>query len=908
MNKNFRLSAIAKSVIRASTTVVAAGTLLSPLAAFAAPSPTGMIEANNGTHHFWMIDKANGTGIINKGDANQNVYFSHAHRKDNDTQTLLVKGGELTGHYINGSDNGTANVIMTQKATTDYIEFGNARSTTNAHVLLMNSTLTGPKENQNYDNKPSGASVPDKNYLNGAAIYLDRQDKGNLTVGLLDHSHVIGNISAGQDGKKDVLIDDSSLEKGGVVFDGASVNTVTMHNGNIDATGRKGDDKDYAISLANAKTNTLNISKNSMLNGGIHLSGSGHTDDVTVQDSFVRKLDGSSANAIDISGAHQAGVNVKGSYVTGDVKLTQVDSAHVNLVDSYVRGNMNIDALKHADVTLKGTGLDGTLTLSGTAPQNVTLTRSAIMNGIDAHDVAGDMHLVIADHSAVLGNVTMAKGNNTLVLDDYSAVEGDLKGGSGHNSLYMGKASVMSGKTAGFGTITTTADNLIQTPTLSHQTVVLRNNSLLHTEALEDVTIDTDTSGHFNVTSSVKGHNVVTVSEVASDTSEGIHQMTNLPGKMAGTLDMKFANKRQNVSARQGAYDVDLSLKTQHKTTSAKPAYPEDEETLVNLQVTKRGLASDVKGAIAGLEGARQDLKTVTSSIANRMNTLNTSQLLYGVHEGADVWGDYLGQSGDGKAAVDYHHVMKGTVIGMDWTWLLDGRNSLTTGLSFGETRDKVSGKGTTDSFKNTLKGNYYSVYGSWQQGLDQRPFGFFANGVASYGDITYALTSQNVGSTTNGMTETLKSGYKGKAYNAEVRTGVNYAPIDAVILQPYAVVGWSKATANAFDNQYVHFNANENASWYAGGGARITGNIAVGHMKLMPWADASYVSEFKGKETFTANAQAVSQGKTRRYGLFGAGVNAGLTDSLSMNVGAYTGAGDMRDGVSLQAGMKYSF
>lgn len=908
MKNNFHLSTLAKCVIRASATAVAAGSLLSPWYAFATPLPHGMIDGANAHHHFWLIDKASSTGNLKKGDANQNVYFSHNHRTEKDTQTLVVKGTDLSGHYINASDNGTANVIMTDKADADFIEAGNPRSTTNTHILVINSTLNGPKENFNYDDKAPGSSVMDKNYLQGAAIYLDRMDKGDLSVGLLNHTTVTGDIFASQDGRKDILIDNSAVKKGSIIFNGPSSNTITVTHGSLDAQGGKGADNDYAISTSNAKQNTLDISHNSTLNGGIHLTGAEHADFVNIADSTVKKLTTPGARAIDISGSRQLQLNVARSHVIGDAQITQAEQAHVSFTDTRVDGDMVLDAGKNSTLNLQHSKVNGTLKMSGNAPQSITISQSSF-NGIDAHDAAGDMTLSLNDHSAVSGNVSMAKGNNTLVLGQGSSVAGDLKGGSGKNSILMEENSSIVGKTSDFSSITTSGDNVVFTPDIIRQTVILNNNSWLGTGTLEDAKIDTDTLSTFNV-GSAKGHNSITVSRVASDTRAGTYNLGHIAEDKTGSIKVAFANNQRTSSARLGAYNVDLSLQDEKPLQTAKTpvSAPQQSKVDVILKVTEQGLASDVKGAIAGLEGARQDIAAVTGSINSRMNSLSTTNIFSEVHPGASVWGDYLYQNSNNQASINYHNALQGSNIGMDWTWLLDSRDTLTGGIAFGKTRDKLSSKDAGGSFKNTLNGDFYSVYGGWQQALNNNTWGFFANGVASYGDVSYALSSSNDGMTTSAIKEQLKSGYKGKSYITELRTGLNFHPVDTLVLQPYAVVGWSKSTAEKFANRYINVDTSENASWYAGGGARLTGNINAGNVRLMPWVDAGYVSEFSKNDSFTVNTQQLSQAKNRHYGLFGAGMSAGFTPNLTMNAGVFTGAGDISNGLSVQAGMKYNF
>lgn len=902
MKNNFRLTLLAKCVLSASTSVITAGALLSPVSVIAAPLPTGMINGVNGVHHVWLVDKPNGAGMLKKGDANQNVYFSHQHRGEHDTQTLVVQGTDLSGHYINISDKGTANVMMNDKAHTDFIEAGNPGSTTNTHIILNNSTLDGPKRNHNYDDKTLMAPVHDKNYLDGAAVYLDRQDSGELTVGILNHSTVNGDIFASKGGKKRVEITDSALHKGGIVFDGPSENVLTVNNGLIDAAGRTGKDQSYAVSLTDSKDNTINIAKKSTLNGGVHISGSGHNDNIAISNSTLNAINGV---ALDDSGAKHLNLDVTGSQLAGDIKIDKAYNTDLNLRNSALKGSLAVNSLSHANISIQNSQLSGALNVSGTGRQNISVDHSSL-NGIDAHSATSDMDVTVQNHSRILGNIQMGTGTNTLTLADASLVEGNVDGGSANakNALLLKNGSGFVGKASRFATITNTDHNLVITPDLVKQTITLQKGSRLFVNKLADATINTDTSSHFSVAGSMSGSNSINVGMLSPETTPGSHEIGVLEGGDLHTTKVGFANHQLSSTARQGVYNYDLGLYAQQSETTSNGKTP----VHLVVDMKQQGLANDVKGAIAGLEGAKRDSAAVTNSITNHMNALSVDNAFNGAHPGVGIWGDYLSQNSDNKDAVNYHNALRGTTLGMDWTWVPGNGDNLTTGVAFSQVKDKLSGITSTDHFSNKLNGDYYSLYGGWQQALTNQHWGFFTDGSASYGENTFALSSSNVGTSTSAVEERLHSGYKGKVYSAQLRSGINLMPTPSLLLQPYAVAGWSKAEAHEFSNTYVNFNAGQISAWYAGGGARITTKFGVGHVTLKPWLDASYISEFSNKDTLMANAQPVSNAKSRHYTNMGAGVGADFTDDLSVNVGAFSSAGDAKNNLNVQAGVKYNF
>lgn len=205
-------------------------------------------------------------------------------------------------------------------------------------------------------------------------------------------------------------------------------------------------------------------------------------------------------------------------------------------------------------------------------------------------------------------------------------------------------------------------------------------------------------------------------------------------------------------------------------------------------------------------------------------------------------------------------------------------------------------------------------MYGGWQQALQDKTWSLFTNANLSYGRVDYSSNSNNVSANTSGIKEHLNSGYKGTVLNGEVRSGVNIKTSENTVVQPYALLGMNKATSDPYANQNIKFSKNHSSSWYAGVGTRVTANVDVKGIKLMPWADVSFTQVFADKTNITAAAATENgdykstSGKKTKVFAAGAGVNAALTNNLNLNSGVYTTAGDVRKNLGVRVGVSYNF
>ena len=375
-----------------------------------------------------------------------------------------------------------------------------------------------------------------------------------------------------------------------------------------------------------------------------------------------------------------------------------------------------------------------------------------------------------------------------------------------------------------------------------------------------------------------------------------------------------FSNGAQQVESRSGAYNYEDTLSEQQVTTTADgltDSSPTSNTYNLYFSSSRRELASDVQGVIAGLDAAKQAGRMITDDLANRLNQVHLQNLYGHCVDGAQVWGDFLYQNGDYSDDVDYKDITQGVQGGVDWTSHLTNGDSLTGGIALGWTRSRDrNNTGGSNNFNDSVYGNYYSLYGGWQQSLHNNLWGMFVDGSFSYGDMRYSTSANNVSNATTGMTQALNGSSDGSLYTTQARTGVNVLLPGDTVLQPYATVGWDKAQENGFSDQDITFGDSQVSEWNTGFGMRITTKLADlnKNVALYPWLDARYQTEFSDNTNIKAADYHNTDGHNATMGIFGAGINTTIGNDFSLNTGVYFGTGDVDNDASVQAGMSYHF
>lgn len=783
------------------------------------------------------------TGVTNAVIANETTphadVFMDGHRVDNDAQSLVVSQSDMSGYYIEGSNGGTANITLENGSTADMIEAGAKGATTNTNVIVDNSTLNGENDSINY-------AGSDKNYMHGAAIYLDPQDAGAHNVNIINGSTLTGSIISAGQGEQNIAVSDSTMTTAGIYAGSAkSETTISLTHSSLNAEDSKvaeilpqynpnassGDGKGYDdIGIAAYSTNTLNL-------------------------------------------------NINSSDITGDIVL--------------LNDNSKTPAATNVNIT-DGSIINGDITLKGNADSTLYM-----------------------NNSTVNGDISTGKGDDTITLANNSQVNGNVDGGEGTNTLNLDESSAISGDISNFSTVNTAGNNDISTDTINNDTTWnIGGGSTLTADTTGDdvqVNMSTDSQAALgNVDANAKDALVVTSAALSTANQQNVEvaSFTTTSDNPTDAVTATFSNGSQQVESRSGAYNYEDTLTEQQ---AAAAGLQDTTGTAYNvLFSSSRGeLASDVQGMIAGLDAAKQAGRAIAEDLTNRLNQVHLQNLFGHGVDGAQVWGDFLYQNGDYSDDVDYKDITQGVQGGVDWTAHLGNGSSLTGGIALGWTRSRDSSDGNgSNTFSDSVYGNYYSLYGGWQQSLQDSLWSTFVDGSFSYGDMRYSTSAKNVSNATTGMTQALDGSSDGNLYTAQARAGVNVVLPGETVLQPYATLGWDKAQENGFSDQAITFGDSQVSEWNTGIGMRVTTRLTDlnKNVELYPWLDARYQTEFNDNTDIKAADYHNTNGHNATMGIFGAGINTTIGKDFSLNTGVYFGTGDVDNDASVQAGVSYHF
>ena len=845
MFKTLKLAPSAKGIALSLPGLLIVTATLSPARAAPCPAtPAATCGMSPYNGQDLYLDSPSGTAFINAPTSDATIYMDG--RQPGNTQQLTVSGTDMSGKYIQASHTGAAAITLAGGARADMIEGGNAGSATDITVVMDNAVLNGANDSVQYHTAPG-----DKAYMMGSAIFIDQADGGvhNLTV--QNGSQLSGSIITGGAAAQRITVSDSTLDSGSLYSLSRSAdNQVTLNNARLDASQSATAGQFAALLPAS----------------GLPVS------------SIPPALD---RVAIVLAGNNTNQLTLNNATVTGDVGL------------------LNSQGVNRADI--KKSTLRGDLVLVGNGSARVTLTNSQLNGNVDAAAQTGATTLVISDASTVTGNVTTGAGSDRIAVINGSEVKGAIDGGAGQNSLLLDGSSAIDGQLININSVHATEENTIVTPHIGSDTAWnLMNRSMLVGNTMSDASITMSTDSMVIVTGAVTGVNTLIISQMATQGSEGQAVIGSFADLSQGSVNYRFANGARRVAARAGAWNYDLSAFTVPMNNATQGA----ELILSQRQI---GLAHDVKGAIAGLEGAKQSGQTVAANLASRLDSLRNHFLLHGQSEGAHVWGDYLYHTGDFADDVDYHSNLLGAQVGVDWSHQLTNGDLMTGGFALAWVRNRVSDSDNQGNFNNAVYGDFYSLYGGWQQPLHDNRWSLFADGSVSLGDIRYTLKVHNVPTTTTGIKEALNGSYDGSMVDVETRAGITLRTGGA-LLQPYAVLGWNSAHSDRFSDAQIEIAKNETSAWHTGAGVRLSTELEAGKVRVLPWIDARYVTEFNDDTAITAADYTLHAGHNQKMGLLGIGANLGITRDLWFSSGIYTGTGDVDNSVSVQAGLSFDF
>lgn len=513
MEKNFRITRIARSV-----GLVLGGSLIVPHLSAAntcvpfSAGTCGLKELQvttslNPKPTAWYFTSPTQDAAINGDAAAKSIYFASgtSSRGDNDIQNLLVDGAKLDNAYINASTKGTASITLANNASVDWLEAGGG--TTHLQIKVDRSTVNGAQADVDYDK--NGKTPASKNYARGSALYLSTTDNGNQKIDIVNGSVLNGRVLTGGGGIHEINIEESQLNKGGVVISGSrNNNTITLKNSRIDTAGAvvPTDKALHITSFATTEIQNDIALENSQLNGSISVTNpKTGLNTLTLNGSTVTKTTNANGDAIIVNGGTSTRLAAASSTINGNIALTSSDRVQVDLQNAQLNGNMTLGNASGIDVKLSNNAhITGDVILAGDTVQSANvLLDNAVIDG----------HLYGSVNSALTlaRSMTRLDGSkfsniSKLNIIGQTAIQGGFTDGNVGQALQVNGGKVTAPVDLSLGKLTFNAAQ-IMADTLSLRdgaSLELTNKSLLQTRSAQLFNQDasTDTTGGFNATGS----------------------------------------------------------------------------------------------------------------------------------------------------------------------------------------------------------------------------------------------------------------------------------------------------------------------------------------------------------------------------------------------------------------------
>jgi hypothetical protein len=455
----------------------------------------------------WYFSASTQDAAINGDALAKSIYFASgtSSRGDNDIQNLLVDGAKLDNAYINASKKGTASITLANNATVDWLEAGGG--TTHLQITLDRSTVNGAQAGVDYDK--NGKTPASKNYAKGSALYLSTTDNGNQHINIVNGSVLNGRVLTGGGGVHEINIEDSQLNKGGVVISGSrNNNAITLKNSRIDTAGA-GVPTDKALhitSFANTDIKNDLALENSQLNGSISVTNAktGLTT-LTLNGSTVNKTTNAKGEAITLGGGTSTVLAAASSAINGNIALTSNERVQVDLQNTRLDGAMTLSNARDIELKLGSNAqITGDVILAGDNVQ-----RASVL--LDNATIGGHLYGSANSALTLARSVTTLDGSkfsnlSKLNIVGQTTVQGGFTDANVGQALQVNGGRVNAPVDLSLGKLTFSAAQ-IMADTLSLRdsaSLDLSNRSLLQTHSAQLFNQDasTDTTGGFNATGS----------------------------------------------------------------------------------------------------------------------------------------------------------------------------------------------------------------------------------------------------------------------------------------------------------------------------------------------------------------------------------------------------------------------
>ncbi|ENZ7484571.1 autotransporter outer membrane beta-barrel domain-containing protein [Klebsiella aerogenes] len=715
-----------------------------------------------------------------------------------------------------------------------------------------------------------GSSSSDALWIKSDAGSIDTQISNSELDGRLD-------VDAYKDAS--VAIEGSQITKG---IRAVSNDQTTLSISNSSVTGTNSDslrpplihvegDKGVSVSIDNS---TIGLTDDSPAATGPDvevISASGGTSSVSVNHSSV-----------------QNGISTysKGADSTISVNDSQIGTeetagnAPYTLVAQSARG---VPGQGNATVALDSSTVYGDVSAQswGDAQANVNITNDSTLNG-NVNVIGGDMTVNI-DNSTLNGDITTRGytssdgSTNTTVNVSNTTWGGDITSvdNEGDLTVNVNSGAIVGGQSLDDPMSVTGYDSV-------NFNINYLDPSLVNTGKESYFYFNTDES-------------VLVNSSLATGTLA--------PIRSGAYIMDDIVYDAENVSDQAGSADTGSTWDVTFHTD--KPVPPDPDPTPdpaptpdpdpTPPQPDSDNVASDLQAAKAGLLASEDMIHRIANGITHQLD------MQTGADTGSHLWLQGIYASGDRTAGeTDYNNDISGFQIGGDYAIALNNNSVIHTGAALGYLHNDLdlnNGHGYND-----IDGTYYSLYAHWNQLLsDTKRWGWFADLVATYGDMSYGSYGKD-GRLSAGAS------YDGDSALIQARLGAKVLLPQQFWLQPYVTLGYDNIHTEHFSDGYSDVGTGRLDGVFVGVGTKAGTEITAGHAKLRPYVELSWVGQF-GSETKFGTSDYHFAGQNLDGGNAGVGMDVDINDHWSANASVNSEFGhDIDHEVNTYLSVKYKF
>lgn len=715
---------------------------------------------------------------------------------------------------------------------------------------------------------------------------------------------------------------DNSVLSGRLDVDVANNATVNISNSEVDQSVRvmaEGDDTQASVTVKNSTIDAKNTSN--MHGAAIHIeAGSGGTtleiDDSTIglttdsspahsQDVEIFADNGGQALAIINNSTIQDGVyayGVDGSDAQIQVNDSQIgteetaDNVNYMLIAQSSRG---VIGLGYTSLSVSNSDVDGNISAQsqGDGSAKISLINGSTVNG-KVRLVGSDMELDI-DNATLNGNIEATSYSEPDIGEAGTSMTLNLT-----NTTYRGNIDSNDGDINEDLTININDGAMIGGETLNSAMQITGYDTVnVNVNYLDPSLIDTGKVSYFyldnteqtTVNNSLATGTLEPIRSGAYIMDDVIYKATDLSGQTTTADQGKTWGITFYTDDPTPPDPPTPPSPTPPDPTPPTPPEPPTPPKPPAPMPDDSNVAADIQAAQAGLMASDDMIHRVADGITHQLDSAKTDR-------DSHLWLQGMYASGNRDAGVtQYSNDISGFQIGGDISHQVIDVNIVGIGLSLGYLHNDLNLNNHLDG-RNKVDGTYYSFYTNWKQQLsDDKNWGWFADTVFTYGDMSYSSYGRDGNLSAGGD-------YKGRSWLIQGRVGAQIRATRQLWLRPYLTMGYDNIHTDGYNDGYSDVSNGKQDGSFAGAGMQAGVNYQVRSVELKPYVELAYVGQF-GTNTDLHTDDYHFAGQNLNGGNAGVGVEAKFSEKWSANTSVNSEFGhDVDKEVNAYIGVKYQF